>query len=337
MDLRHHCLKLEYVKIMFFSITIPAYKKKYLKEAIDSCLAQSYKDFELVIVNDHSPEDLDSIVKSYNDSRIRYYVNKKNCGAINVVDNWNKCLEYAKGDYIICMGDDDRLLPCCLREYSKLIEKYPKLKVYHAWTQMIDDNGEMYMYQESRPEYEGAYALLWHRWLFRNWQFIGDFCFSTDNLRAQGGFFKLPLAWSSDDITVFRAALQGGIANTQIPCFQYRSNAQTISSNGNSEMKIKALSDAKKWYLNELKEYKGMIGTEVENTERNFYYLLSKAIVSYYRKRFFWTFNEALASKNWCLHFWKRTAPDFFVSPHDVVKEVYNYYMKKFFHIGNSY
>ena len=207
-DLRHYCLKLEYVKIMFFSITIPAYKKKYLKEAIDSCLAQSYKDFELVIVNDHSPEDLDSIVKSYNDSRIRYYVNEKNCGAINVVDNWNKCLEYAKGDYIICMGDDDRLLPCCLREYRKLIEKYPKLKVYHAWTQMIDDNGEMYMYQESRPEYEGAYALLWHRWLFRNCQFIGDFCFSTDNLRAQGGFFKLPLAWSSDDITVFRAALQ---------------------------------------------------------------------------------------------------------------------------------
>ena len=50
---------------MKFSITIPAYKRKYLKEAIDSCLSQTFKDFELIIVNDASPEDLDSIVNSY--------------------------------------------------------------------------------------------------------------------------------------------------------------------------------------------------------------------------------------------------------------------------------
>ena len=99
---------------MEFSITIPAYKAKYLNECIDSILAQTYKDFELVIVNDASPEDLDSIVNQYIDSRIRYYVNEKNCGAINVVDNWNKCLEYAKGEFIICMGDDDKLMPNCL-------------------------------------------------------------------------------------------------------------------------------------------------------------------------------------------------------------------------------
>ena len=74
---------------MKFSITIPAYKRSYLKEAIDSCLAQTYGDFELIIVNDHSPENLDAIVTQYNDPRIRYYVNEKNCGAVNVVDNWN--------------------------------------------------------------------------------------------------------------------------------------------------------------------------------------------------------------------------------------------------------
>ena len=63
---------------MKFSITIPAYKRSYLKEAIDSCLAQTYKDFELIIVNDASPEDLDSIVNSYSDNRIRYYKNETN-------------------------------------------------------------------------------------------------------------------------------------------------------------------------------------------------------------------------------------------------------------------
>ena len=45
---------------------------------------------------------LQEIVKSYNDPRIRYFRNKENFGAINVVDNWNKCLEYCKGDYTPC-------------------------------------------------------------------------------------------------------------------------------------------------------------------------------------------------------------------------------------------
>ena len=62
-----------------FSITIPAYKRTYLQECIDSILGQTYTDFELIIVNDASPEDLDSIVNSFSDSRIRYYKNEKNC------------------------------------------------------------------------------------------------------------------------------------------------------------------------------------------------------------------------------------------------------------------
>ena len=63
---------------MKFSITIPAYKQKYLYEAIESCLVQSYKDFELIVVDDASPEDLKSIVDMFSDPRLRYFRNKKN-------------------------------------------------------------------------------------------------------------------------------------------------------------------------------------------------------------------------------------------------------------------
>lgn len=55
-----------------FSVTVPAYKPQYLVECIDSILAQTYKNFELIIVNDASPQDLDSIVSKYDDPRIRY-------------------------------------------------------------------------------------------------------------------------------------------------------------------------------------------------------------------------------------------------------------------------
>ena len=50
---------------MKFSITIPAFKEKFLKETIDSVLAQTYQNYEIVIVNDASPYDLDSIVHQY--------------------------------------------------------------------------------------------------------------------------------------------------------------------------------------------------------------------------------------------------------------------------------
>lgn len=234
----------------FFTIAIPAYKKTYLHEAIDSCIDQTYKNFEVVIVDDASPEDLFSIVSQYSDSRIRYYRNEKNCGAINVVDNWNICLSYAKGNYIICMGDDDKLMPNCLEEYVKLMKKYPNLGVYHAWTEVINEKSNFSTIQQPRPEYETALSIAWNRWNGRDKQYIGDFCYDINILRQDGGFYKLPMAWGSDDISAIRAALHKGIANTQVICFQYRVNSQTITKTGNSKIKIKAIIHEKEWFEN---------------------------------------------------------------------------------------
>lgn len=224
---------------MKFSITIPAYKQKYLYEAIDSCLAQTYKEFELIIVDDASPEDLKSVVAKFQDGRIKYYRNEKNCGALNVVDNWNICLSYAVGDYVICMGDDDRLLPTCLEEYSKLIDKYPNLNIYHALTEIIDDKGNVCKIQEPRPEYEGMYSMIYGRLNNHRLQFIGDWLFKRDWLIANKGYVKMPLAWGSDDLTAYYAAKEKGVANSQQPLFQYRVNPLTITNGGNSRLKYR--------------------------------------------------------------------------------------------------
>ena len=233
-----------------FSITIPAYKAQFLHEAIESVMAQTYQDWELIIVDDCSPEPLHDIVEPFlADARVHYFRNKANCGAVNVVDNWNICLSHATGDYIICMGDDDRLLPCCLEEYHKLIAKYPDLKVYHCRTEIINAHGAVTATQEERPERESALSMLWNRWDHRNKQFIGDFCYRTDHLKSAGGYYKLPLAWGSDDITALRAASKHGIANTQAFCFQYRENSQTITSSAaNAKIKMEAFIAQHRWY-----------------------------------------------------------------------------------------
>lgn len=237
---------------MKYSITIPAYKHKYLKESIDSILCQSYHDFEIIIINDASPEDIDSIINQYADPRIRYYKNNKNIGILKVVDNWNKCLQYATGEYLICMGDDDKLKSNCLEEYNKLINQYPNLNIYHGWTEIIDEKDKVILIQEPRPERESVYSMIWNRWRGRL-QYIGDFLFRTSTLKQVGGFYFLPMAWGSDDISSFIAANKNGIANTQIPVFQYRVNESTITNIGNPEIKITAAIQEKLWYKKFLK------------------------------------------------------------------------------------
>lgn len=224
---------------MKFSITIPAYKQKYLYEAIESCLAQTYKDFELIIVDDASPEDLKSVVDRFQNSRIRYYRNEKNCGALHVVDNWNICLGYTKGDYVICMGDDDRLLPNCLEEYSKLIDKYPDLDIYHGMTEIIDENGNVTNMQEARPEREGMYSMISGRLRNSRLQYIGDWLFKRTALEQLNGYVNMPMAWGSDDLTAYTIAKNKGVANTQMPVFQYRISSLTISNSGHYREKAK--------------------------------------------------------------------------------------------------
>ena len=258
---------------MKFSIAIPAYKPQYLEEAIMSVLSQSYDNWELIVVDDCSPYNLKVVLKSFNDTRIKYYRNDKNFGAINVVENWNRCLEYVSGDYVICMGDDDRLLPNCIEEYKKLIEKYPGLNVYHGLTEIIDENSCFLDYQAPRPEYESALSLMYNRFENRRHQYIGDFLYKVVPLKENGGFFKLPLAWGSDDISAIIAASGAGIANTQVPVFQYRVNRHTISSSVNSEYKLLALKEERIWYHKFLNNY-----TPDGDIEKKYYLLLSEKI-----------------------------------------------------------
>lgn len=232
----------------FFSIAIPAFKSSFLCESIDSILAQDYNDYELVIVNDHSPEDLDEIVNGFQDARIRYYKNEVGFGAEHVVGNWNKCLENAKGEFIICMGDDDRLKPNFLADLNELINKHPDLDVFYSRTEIINEESEVIRVLEERPERESVYEMIQRRKEGRS-MFIGDYCYRTSVLREKGGFYDLPYAWGSDAITAYMMAGQKGIANTKETGFQYRVNSQTISSSSsNIEGKMEAIMKERNWF-----------------------------------------------------------------------------------------
>lgn len=238
-----------------FSITIPSYRKRYLEEAICSVINQTCKDWELIIVDDHSPESLHTIVHKYDqDQRIHYYRNATNCGSVNLVDNWNKCLSLCSGDYVICMGDDDRLLPNCLEEYNKLIKQFPNRNVYHARTRIIDDNGNVTAELPTRNDTETMTEMLYYQWTEDRQQFIGDFLFSREWLNANNGYIKFPLAYASDWATANLAAKDNGIANTNTTIFEYRDNPASISRSQNLKITATACDMAYHWYENLLQQ-----------------------------------------------------------------------------------
>ena len=230
------------------SIIVPAYKPFFLKECLDSIFAQTYTNFELIVVNDCSPFDLDSIIDFFSDNRLIYYKNSVGYGAERLVDNWNNSLNYASGKYVICMGDDDKLLPNCLENYIKLIMKFPELDVFHAQTQIINEKSELISLQESRPILESVYSAIWHLWQGQR-QFIGDWLFRVETLKNIGGYTFTPYAWAADHLTVFSLAQNKGIANMQTFGFQYRENSNSITKDSTcTKKKIEAMLYAKDWY-----------------------------------------------------------------------------------------
>src|ERR1700760_2110219 len=93
------------------SVLMTSYnREKYIAEAIESVLASSFTDFELIIVDDRSTDNTAAIARSYaeKDPRIKLYVNEVN---LQQFPNRNKAASLARGEYIYYCDSDDSLLP----------------------------------------------------------------------------------------------------------------------------------------------------------------------------------------------------------------------------------
>ena len=93
--------------------------EKFLKEAMDSILTQTFTDFEFLIINDGSTDNSVKIIESYNDSRIRLINNEKN---LKLIASLNKGISLARGKYIARMDCDDISSPMRLEKEVDFLE-----------------------------------------------------------------------------------------------------------------------------------------------------------------------------------------------------------------------
>ena len=113
----------------FFTIIIPTYNRaKFLKIAISSVLSQSFKDWELLIIDDGSSDNTKQIVTGFDDERIRY-IYKPHQG---VTPTRNKGMEESRGKFICFLDSDDRFRQDKLEITYQYIQKNPQYKVFHS-------------------------------------------------------------------------------------------------------------------------------------------------------------------------------------------------------------
>jgi len=95
-----------------------------LRYVVESILIQDYSDWEIIISDNNSEEDIASYVESLNEKRIHYVRTET---FIPVTENWNHALQYATGDYVLMLGDDDAIMPGYFSHMYKEIEgnSYP--------------------------------------------------------------------------------------------------------------------------------------------------------------------------------------------------------------------
>lgn len=131
------------------SVLITCYnREKFLAESIESVLASTYKNFELIIVDDCSTDNSAVIAKTYEkiDDRIKVYINEQN---LTQFPNRNKAASYAKGKYIKYVDSDDLIFSWTLTYCVSLMQKYPKAGM-----------GIQYLKNEITDEYLSAKAAI---------------------------------------------------------------------------------------------------------------------------------------------------------------------------------
>ncbi|UBF24882.1 glycosyltransferase [Kovacikia minuta CCNUW1] len=122
--------------------------ENYLREALDSILAQTFQDFELIITDNASTDKTQEICEEYaaRDQRIRYYRNERNLGASR---NQSLTFELSKGKYFKLAAHDDVCAPEFLQKCVEVLEQNPDVVLCYPQTKIINEYGEI---QEQYPD-----------------------------------------------------------------------------------------------------------------------------------------------------------------------------------------
>jgi glycosyltransferase involved in cell wall biosynthesis len=195
---------------------------KFLRQALDSLLAQDYADFELIISDNASEDATQQICLEYatRDARVRYYRNETNLGS---PENFNRAFRLSSGEYFMWAGGHDLWAPAFISRCVGVLEKDPSVVLCYPQVQYIDRTGKQLTVVGSNLDTRNRTLLA--RFNLTVWE--GGYGFTIygvirANCLRQTRLFRR--VWGPDVLLLSELSILGSFANIPEPLFYGRDN-----------------------------------------------------------------------------------------------------------------
>jgi glycosyltransferase involved in cell wall biosynthesis len=213
------------------SVAIPAYNgEAFIAEAVKSVLAQTYQDFELLVVDDRSTDATMDIVRGFSDPRISIAQNEDRMG---IPANWNRCLTLATGELVCVFHQDDVMLPQNLEAKMSQFAADPGLSLVHSGAELLVESSTPTppadWIERASEDFTVEGLEYFYKLLFRG----NVICAPTVIARRQqlldlGGFDE-ELGFTSDYEMWLKLCLQGKVSFLSRPLLRYRWHSRNAS------------------------------------------------------------------------------------------------------------
>src|SRR5712692_8560819 len=212
------------------SVCIPTYNgAEFVAKAIESVLAQTFADFELLVVDDSSDDTTMDIVRSFTDPRIRICQNEKRLG---IPGNWNRCLSLAQGEYICLFHQDDVMLPENLERKVRLLASDTAISLVHSAAEfLMEDSAPAPLpnwIEGASTDFVVEGVVYFHKLLLGNLICAPAVVACRQRLLDLGGFNE-ELGFTPDYEMWLKVCVEGRVAFLSQPLIKYRWHGKNAS------------------------------------------------------------------------------------------------------------
>ena len=213
-------------KTIDLSVILPVYNGgKYLADAIESILIQTYSNFELIIINDGSSDSSADVISSFTDFRIRYYKQTN----IGLAETLNRGIELAEGKYIARMDQDDISFPDRFNKQIEFFESHPDHAMVGTWCEIWEIDKKVDRFHKHPTEN----VILQFKLLFNNPFVHSSMMIRKSCLDLIGGYSTTPDRSPPEDYELWsRVARVYQVANIPQILHAYREVPNSMSRDG---------------------------------------------------------------------------------------------------------